>query len=87
MENQARPVKQLRGARHRARTFFERRVGHYGYSTTLSLGKAVPWDWTYVRIVILEKTDVDVTIRVEKLLGGYKYPQFKTPHKGSKQDS
>jgi hypothetical protein len=51
------------------RTFFDRKVLKLGYGRTVSLGKAIPKDWTYARITILEKDKSHVVLDITKLLG------------------
>jgi len=51
------------------RTFFDRRVLRPGYSATVSMGKIIPKDWTYVRISVIDKTEKTLTIKLEKLMG------------------
>lgn len=51
------------------RTFFDRKVLKLGYGRTVSLGKAIPKDWRYARITILEKDSSHVVLDITKLLG------------------
>jgi len=51
------------------RTFYDRKVGHYGQSRTLSLTKIIPKDWQYVRITPLKADETTFVIEVKKLLG------------------
>lgn len=51
------------------RTFFDRKVLKLGYGRTVSLGKAIPKEWKYARITILEKDSSHVVLDITKLLG------------------
>lgn len=51
------------------RTFFDRKVLHYGYSRTLSMGKIIPREWEYVRIRIKAETPRVLEISIERLRG------------------
>jgi len=75
--------RQFKGAPTK-RTFFDRKVQETGYTSTLSMGKIIPKDWTYVRITPLHKNKTTITIRIDKLLGEEKlacYPKTCTPNK------
>jgi hypothetical protein len=62
------PERQFQTAAQR-RTFFDRKVLHYGYSRTVALGKIIPKEWKYVRIHLIESTPRTLTINIEKLYG------------------
>jgi hypothetical protein len=51
------------------RSFFDRKVLKYGYSRTIALGKVVPKDWRYVRVVIISKDRSKIVLELTKLLG------------------
>ena len=55
------------------RTFFDRKVLHYGYSRTLSMGKIIPKGWLYVRLTIIAQDKNTLTVNIEKLMGDSKH--------------
>ena len=54
------------------RTFFDRKVLHYGSSRTIAMGKIIPKDWEYIRMAIVEQAYNTVTVKIERqYLGPY----------------
>lgn len=51
------------------RQVFDRKVQRPGYTATVSMGKIIPKDWTYVRIQITDQTQDKLTITISKLMG------------------
>jgi len=51
------------------RLFFDRKVLRYGYSATVSMGKIIPKEWTYVRVSKIEETPKTIVVRIERLRG------------------
>ena len=60
------PKKQFTGT-SKSRTFFDRKVRHEGYTCSLSLGKIIPKDWSYVRLTKIGDDGHIITLRIEKL--------------------
>lgn len=65
------------------RSFFDRKVLHYGYSRMVSLGKIIPKDWTYIRVAIEEQDKTKIVISLTKLLGSEPIAQNKKVDKGN----
>lgn len=59
-------VKKFTGA-YEPRSFFDRRVRIQGGSRVLSLGKFIPEDWSWVRVMKLEETPKSVILHFERL--------------------
>ena len=68
------------------RTFFDRKVIHYGSSRTISLSKVIPKDWGYVRINIVEKTPNQATITITKLTVSESHAQNPQTNKTNRQN-
>lgn len=51
------------------RLFFDRTVRQTGNTKSLSLGKVIPLEWSYVRIEVIDREADSVTIKLTKLLG------------------
>jgi len=69
------------------RTFFDRKVIHYGASRTISLSKVIPKDWSYVRISIVEKNPISATITITKLMVSESHAQNPQINKGDRQNA
>jgi len=68
------------------RTFFDRKVIHWGASRTVSLSKVIPKDWEYIRISIVEKTPNQTTLTFTKLLVSESHAQNPQTNKGDRQN-
>ena len=68
------------------RTFFDRKVLHYGQSRAVSLGKVIPKEWTYVRIKIIDKDPATVTIAITRLMVSESHAQTPNPNKTNRQN-
>lgn len=69
------------------RTFFDRKVLHYGYSRTLAMGKIIPKEWRYVRLSIVGQEKNKLTITIEKLMGDIEYARGAKTDKTSGHDT
>jgi len=78
--------RQFRGT-SKPKQFYDRKVRKVGYTRVISLGKAIPPDWKYVRIHILNKTPNTVELLLEKLLGTNNHAQTTKTHKTNKQNT
>ena len=67
-----------------SRKFFDRKVLHYGYSRTLSMGKVIPKEWQYVRMKVVKTSPESITVEITKLLGGESTAQTTPTHKNNK---
>lgn len=65
------------------RTFFDRKVLHYGSSRTVAIGKIIPADWPYVRMTILAKKDNTITVQLDKLFMGVSHARDTKTNKTS----
>ena len=52
----------------KGRTFYDRKVQRSGYTRLISVGKIIPKDWRYVRLLPIEKGETYVEVRIIKLL-------------------
>lgn len=68
------------------RTFFDRKVLHYGQSRAVSLGKVIPKDWEYVRIGVIDKNPATVTIAITRLKVTESHAQNTTANKENRQN-
>lgn len=66
------------------RTFFDRKVIHYGASRTISLSKVIPEDWAYVRVCAIDKNPNSVTIIITKLMVSESHAQDTQTDKGDR---
>ena len=69
------------------RTFFDRKVLHYGYSRTISMGKIIPKEWRYVRLSIITQDKNTVTVTIEKLMGDKDYARHTQNDKTNRPNS
>lgn len=69
------------------RTFFDRKVITYGYSRSVSMGKVIPADWTYVRVTIIEQDKSHILVAFDKLLGADKLACYPRTCTRTKQDT
>ncbi len=69
------------------RLFFDRRVRPTGNTVSISLGKFVPLEWSYVRIELVDREADSVTIKISKLLVTETDACNSTVNKRHKQDT
>ena len=69
------------------RLFFDRLVRETGNTRSLSLGKAIPQGWGYVRIEVIDRESDSVTVRITKLLERLPNAPDTKANKGSEQDT
>lgn len=65
------------------RVFFERKLRVEGHGKSLSVGKVIPKNWTYVRMEVIDRNCDTVTIKVTKLLEDKLDAQVTTTDSGS----
>ena len=63
------------------KSHYDRKVVKMGYTITLSVGKLIPHDWSYVRIEKIEEAPTHVTLRIVKLIGDNNHAQTTSAHK------
>lgn len=68
------------------RTFFDRKVLHYGQSRAISLGKVIPKEWQYVRVGIIDKTPNIITVTFTRLLVSESHAQTIKPNQTNRQN-
>ena len=68
------------------RTFFDRKILHYGSSRAVALGKVIPKDWEYVRIGIIEKNPATIAITITRLKVTETHAQNTKTNKGNRQN-
>jgi len=68
------------------RAFFDRKVLTYGYSRTVSMGKIIPKDWTYVRLSVQSSDHNHIVLLISKLMGREPYAQNTQTNKGDRQN-
>mgnify|MGYP001566404204 CR=1 FL=1 len=66
------------------RLFYDRKVSHYGYSRSVSMGHIIPEDWAYVRVIPLKISETTIVVEITKLLGKNKHAQTTPTHKTNK---
>ena len=66
------------------RLFYDRKVSHYGYSRSVSMGHIIPKSWQYVRITPLKISETIIVVEMKLLMETNNNAQTKKPDKTGK---
>lgn len=46
----------------------DQKINTSGRSRTLSVGKALPHDWSWVRVTVIQESKTEITLKIRKLV-------------------
>lgn len=84
MEKQTR---QFKGTRKKKTEYYDHKVIHSHTTRSLCLGKILPKDWSYVRVLVLSKGQDSITCKITKLLGTENHAHSKEANQTNKQNT